>query len=283
MSGWVYIVTNRPNGILYTGVTSDLARRIWEHREGVVDGFTKEHGLHRLVYYEHHDDIRLAIPSWPGLSRPPAPRRAAGARPWRRMAQTLRARTSGTSAAERRGWPGQARPRREGSGEGVAHPATLAQGSGMRIALYEPDIPQNAGAILRLGACMGVPVDIIEPCGFLMDDRHLRRAAMDYLAAADFARHASWARYLAERIPGRLLLLTAQGDAPYHRFPYHPDDTLLLGRETAGVPPEVHACAEARLVIPLRPGLRSLNVAVAAAMVLGEALRQTGLWPKEIA
>jgi tRNA (cytidine/uridine-2'-O-)-methyltransferase len=151
----------------------------------------------------------------------------------------------------------------------------------MRLALFEPDIPQNAGALLRLGACVGVAVDVIEPCGFLLDDRRLRRSGMDYLAAVELARHASWARFLAARPPGRIVLLTTRGDMPYHRFAFRADDTLLLGRESAGVPEDVHAIADARVRVPLRPGLRSLNVALAAAMVLGEALRQTELLPGE--
>ncbi len=150
----------------------------------------------------------------------------------------------------------------------------------MRLALYEPDIPQNAGALLRLGACLGVAVDIIEPCGFVLSDRRLKRAGMDYLGAADFTRHDSWASFLAGR-RGRLVLLTTRAPLPYHRFAFCADDTLLLGRETAGVPDAVHQAADARLRIPMRPGLRSLNVALAAAMVLGEALRQTELLPKE--
>jgi tRNA (cytidine/uridine-2'-O-)-methyltransferase len=148
----------------------------------------------------------------------------------------------------------------------------------MRLALYEPDIPQNAGTLLRLGACLGVAVDIIEPCGFLLDDRRLRRAGLDYLDRVDMTRHRSWRAYLAAR-QGRLVLLTTSGDTPYTDFSYRPDDTLLVGRESAGVPPEVHESAAARLAIPLRPGLRSLNVALAAAMVLGEALRQTEQFP----
>ena len=155
----------------------------------------------------------------------------------------------------------------------------------MRLALYEPDIPQNAGALLRLGACLGVAVDLIEPCGFLLDDRRLKRAGLDYRTRAALARHASWERYRALRASaagaGRLLLLTTRGEVPYHRFAFRPDDTLLLGRETAGVPEAVHQAADARLVVPLKPGLRSLNVALAAAIVLGEALRQTGLIPGE--
>ena len=161
----------------------------------------------------------------------------------------------------------------------------------MRLALYEPDIPQNAGSLMRLGACLGVGLDIIEPCGFLLSDRNFRRAGMDYLKSADIRRHDSWARFHAGlQIPAsgggpnkqRLILLTTQGDMAYTDFAFHPDDTLLVGRESAGVPSEVHDAAHARLVIPLRPGLRSLNVAQAAAMVLGEALRQTGGFPKGI-
>lgn len=150
----------------------------------------------------------------------------------------------------------------------------------MRIALYQPDIPQNAGTVLRLGACLGVAVDIIEPCGFVLSDRRLKRAGMDYLGAAELARHESWAGFAAIR-RGRLVLLTTGGDQAYHRFAFRPDDTLLLGRETAGVPEAVHRACDARLRIPLRPGQRSLNLAVAAAMVLGEALRQTGGFPRD--
>jgi tRNA (cytidine/uridine-2'-O-)-methyltransferase len=149
----------------------------------------------------------------------------------------------------------------------------------MRLALYQPDIPQNAGAMLRLGACLGVAIDIIEPCGFVLDDRRLKRAAMDYQVLAEIARHASWQAYLASRDSGRLVLLSTKAALPYHRFAFAASDTLLLGRESAGVPPEVLARADAALRIPLTPGARSLNVAQAAALVLGEALRQTGLLP----
>jgi tRNA (cytidine/uridine-2'-O-)-methyltransferase len=149
----------------------------------------------------------------------------------------------------------------------------------MRLALYQPDIPQNAGALLRLGACLGVGIDLIEPCGFVLDDRRLKRAGMDYIARADWARHGSWERFLAARGPGRLVLLTTSGDVAYHRFAFAPDDTLLVGRESAGAPVAVHGAADARLKVPLRHGTRSLNVALAAAIVLGEALRQTGLYP----
>jgi tRNA (cytidine/uridine-2'-O-)-methyltransferase len=150
----------------------------------------------------------------------------------------------------------------------------------MRLALYHPDIPQNAGALLRLGACLGVAVDIIEPCGFVLSDRRLRRAGMDYVAAATLTRHPSWASFQAG-CHGRLVLLTTKAREAYHRFRFRPDDTLLLGSESAGVPEEVHGAAAARLRIPMRPGQRSLNVALAAAMVLGEALRQTDQFPEE--
>jgi tRNA (cytidine/uridine-2'-O-)-methyltransferase len=147
----------------------------------------------------------------------------------------------------------------------------------MRLALYEPDIPQNTGTILRLAACLGVPVDVIGPAGFDLSDRTLKRAGLDYLQHVELARHESFSAFdRARRSAGaRLVLLTTRGDTVYTSFAFTSADTLLLGRESAGVPPSVHAAADARLRIPLRPGLRSLNVAVAAAMVLGEALRQT--------
>jgi tRNA (cytidine/uridine-2'-O-)-methyltransferase len=160
----------------------------------------------------------------------------------------------------------------------------------MRLALFEPDIPQNAGSLLRLGACLGVPVDIIEPCGFLLTDKGLRRAGMDYVDLAEMRRHTSWAAFQAARPPareggpnqanGRLILLTTKGAQPYLDFAFRPDDTLLLGRESAGVPDAVHDSVDARLLIPMLPGARALNVTQAAAMVLGEALRQTGLAPR---
>jgi len=149
----------------------------------------------------------------------------------------------------------------------------------MRLALYEPDIPQNTGTMLRLSAALRIGVDIIEPCGFLLDDRRLRRAGMDYLDQVSMTRHDSWTAYAAGRaVPGsgRLLLLTTAGDIPYCGFDYTPDDTIMVGRESAGVPDSVHAAADARLCIPMAPRARSLNVALAAAMTLGEALRQTG-------
>lgn len=149
----------------------------------------------------------------------------------------------------------------------------------MRLALYEPDIPQNAGSMMRLGAALGVGIDLIEPCGFLLSDRNFRRAGMDYLKSAAIRRHESWARF-REGFTGRLILLTTGGDTPYADFMFQPGDTLLVGRESAGVPQAVHDAADARLLIPMAAGLRSLNVSQAAAMVLGEALRQTSLFPK---
>jgi tRNA (cytidine/uridine-2'-O-)-methyltransferase len=148
----------------------------------------------------------------------------------------------------------------------------------MRLVLFEPDIPQNAGALLRLGACLGVPVDIVEPCGFLLDDKRLRRAGMDYLDAVEMVRHSSWSAYRAAAA-GRLVLLTTRGATRYSDFAFRAGDNLMLGRESAGVPEAVHAAADAHLLIPMQSGIRSLNVALAAAMVLGEALRQTDLFP----
>ena len=151
----------------------------------------------------------------------------------------------------------------------------------MRLALYQPDIPQNTGALLRLAACFGVALDLIEPLGFVFDDRRLKRAALDYAARVAVSRHASWDGFLAERDPGsRLVLLTTAGTVPLHDFAFRAKDTLLFGRESAGVPDFVHRVAAARLVIPLRAGARSLNVATAGAIALYEALRQTGLLPQ---
>ena len=146
----------------------------------------------------------------------------------------------------------------------------------MRLALYQPDIAQNCASLIRLGACLGVPVDIIEPCGFLFSEKGFRRAGMDYLELASVTRHPSWEAFRPE---GRLVLLTTRATLAYTGFAFAADDVILLGRESAGVPDEVHAAAHARLRIPMRAGLRSINVAQAAAMVLGEALRQTDGFP----
>ena len=148
----------------------------------------------------------------------------------------------------------------------------------LTLALYQPDIPQNCGTMLRMCACLGVHAAIIEPAGFPVSDRHFRRAGMDYLDSVEIERHASWTSFEAwRRTAGRrLVLLTTRGAVPYTDFAYAPDDIVMVGRESAGVPDQVHAAADARVVIPIRPRLRSLNVAVSAAMTLGEALRQTG-------
>lgn len=148
----------------------------------------------------------------------------------------------------------------------------------MQIALFQPDIPQNTGTILRLCACMDVAAHIIEPAGFAISDRHFRRAGMDYLDHLTWMRHDSWPKFEQWRNDGgyRLLLFTTKGESSYLDYHYGSNDILLFGRESAGVPAEVAAAADARLVIPIKPGLRSLNVAMAAAMALGEALRQTG-------
>ncbi len=145
----------------------------------------------------------------------------------------------------------------------------------MRLALYQPDIPQNLGAFIRLAACAATPLDIIEPCGFPVDDRRIRRAAMDYVDLAQVRRHVSWEAFRHDRPPGRLVLLTTAGATRLPDVRFQTDDILLLGRESAGVPAEVHEAAELRVRVPMQKGLRSLNVATAAAMVLSEALRQT--------
>ncbi len=146
----------------------------------------------------------------------------------------------------------------------------------MRLALYQPDMPPNVGTLLRLAACLDVAIDVIEPCGFPYDDRRVRRAALDYLEHAEIVRHRSWDAFRTERAPGRIVLLTTRGSVAYPDFRFDIGDTLMVGRESAGVPDDVAAAVDARVVIPMKPGMRSLNVAVAAAMVLGEALRQTG-------
>jgi tRNA (cytidine/uridine-2'-O-)-methyltransferase len=148
----------------------------------------------------------------------------------------------------------------------------------MEIALYEPDIPQNTGTILRLGACLGVAVHIIEPAGFPVSDRAFKRAGLDYLDQVKIERHVSFAAFDAWRKANhrRLVLLTTRGDQAYPSLAYKDGDLLLCGRESSGVPDHVRAAADASVRIPMREGLRSLNIAVALSMVLGEALRQTG-------
>ncbi len=151
----------------------------------------------------------------------------------------------------------------------------------MILALYCPDIAQNAGACMRTGACLGVGVDIIEPAGFPVGDAAFRRAGMDYIQQVAWRRHETFAAFdrIRRQEGRRLVLFTTGGDMCYLDHAFAPDDVLLFGRESAGVPEAVHGVADARLVIPLRPGLRSLNVAVSAGMAVAEALRQTGGFP----
>lgn len=145
----------------------------------------------------------------------------------------------------------------------------------MALALFQPDQAMNVGTILRMGACLDVPVHIIEPCGFAFSPKAVRRSLLDYAEYADIRHHADWATFL-DNDPGRLILLTTRAACVYTDFAYRPGDVLLLGQESAGAPDYVHARADARVVIPMAPGRRSLNIAMAAAMVLGEALRQIG-------
>lgn len=156
----------------------------------------------------------------------------------------------------------------------------------MRLALFQPDIPQNTGTMLRLGACVDVALDIIEPCGFVFSEKALKRAGMDYLDLVSYRRHNSWVEFLQYRQEhpeeyGRLVLLTTHATEPYYDFEFKENDILLLGRESAGVPEEVHQTVDARLLIPMNEKARSINVAVSAVMVLGEALRQTNSFPKK--
>lgn len=148
----------------------------------------------------------------------------------------------------------------------------------MRLALYQPDIPQNLGAALRIAACFGVALDLIEPCGFPLTDKALKRAAMDYPALVALTRHTGWQAFLAapERRFGRLVLLETDGEALLYDTVFQPGDTLILGRESAGSPPEVYHAADMSVQIPMAAGARSLNVAVAGAVALAEALRQIG-------
>jgi len=153
----------------------------------------------------------------------------------------------------------------------------------LRLALFQPDIPQNAGTLFRLSACLGLGVDVIEPCGFVFDDRKLKRAGMDYLDRARVIRHASWEAFatILENSGRRLVLLTTKGEHRHDRFSFLPGDTLMVGRESSGVPPDIAAAAAARIRIPMVVGPRSINVALAAAMVTGEALRRLDGFPDE--
>lgn len=149
----------------------------------------------------------------------------------------------------------------------------------MRIALYQPDQPGNVGAILRLGACLGVGIDVIEPCGFPFSHRSLKRSGMDYVEAASVARHANMEAFRAQA-PGRVVLLTTKGAVRIDEVRFEPGDTLLMGSESSGVPADVHDGADLRLTIPQAPGTRSLNIAVAAGIALAEALRQLNGYPR---
>ncbi len=152
----------------------------------------------------------------------------------------------------------------------------------MQIVLYQPDIPQNTGTILRLAAALAVPVHLIEPCGFVLTDKQLKRAALDTMPFARFHRHASWQTFQRDRAgSGRLVLMTTKADMHYTDFRFGEGDWLLFGRESAGVPDDVHASADCRLLIPISSDVRSLNLAVATAMVVGEAMRQTR-WTQQI-
>ncbi len=150
----------------------------------------------------------------------------------------------------------------------------------MRLALYQPDIPQNTGTLIRLAACLGLGIDIIEPCGFVLDDRRLRRAGLDYHDLVAIKRHRSWDAF-KDNHTTRLILLTTQTPVLYNDFSFKADDCLLLGRESCGAPQTVHAAADARVCVPMMAEARSLNIAVCAAMVLGEALRQTAGFPAQ--
>lgn len=149
----------------------------------------------------------------------------------------------------------------------------------MQLALYQPDIPPNTGTILRMAACLNVAVNIIEPCGFPFGEKSFRRAGMDYIDQSMTIRHKSWELFLESIGKSRIILLSTKAAQVYTDITYRPDDIILLGRESAGVPDDVHNRADERVIIPMTPDTRSLNVAISASMVLGEALRQTALFP----
>ena len=148
----------------------------------------------------------------------------------------------------------------------------------MRIALYQPDIPQNTGTILRLAACFNLPVDIIEPCGFVWNDKQMRRAGMDYLNNVDVVRHMAWETFIQAYPNKRLVLMTTHGSVPHTEFCFDKDDILLFGRESAGVPQQVHEYVKHKIRIPMQPNERSLNLAMSCAIAVSEAMRQTNLF-----
>jgi tRNA (cytidine/uridine-2'-O-)-methyltransferase len=172
------------------------------------------------------------------------------------------------------GWEGDMDERRRAMAERL--PA-------IRLALYQPDRPHNFGGVLRLCACFGVALDVVEPCGFPLDDRRIRRAALDYGGHSQWVRHMDFTAFETQRLAvgRRLVLLSTAGEHFYHRAMFEPDDILMLGSESTGVPEAVHRSAGLRVRIPLQPGLRSLNVVTAAAIGLAEALRQTGMFPED--
>ena len=147
----------------------------------------------------------------------------------------------------------------------------------MRIALYQPDIPQNTGNIFRLGACLGVSVDIIEPTGFIFDDKKFKRSAMDYIDHIDYKKHIDWQHFYdwSQEKKYRLILMTTKAQQSFYEFEFHSSDILLFGRESAGVPDHIHQIVNHRLTIPMKEGVRSINLSSSVALVLGEGLRQT--------
>ena len=153
--------------------------------------------------------------------------------------------------------------------------ANMKRSMSLSLALFQPDIPQNLGSMIRLCACLGLTLDIIEPCGFPLDDTRIRRAAMDYIDKLTLTRHVDWEHFQSATPSRRKVLLSTKASQPYTSFTFQPDDILLLGRESAGVPESVHKAADARVFIPMQPGCRSLNIALSAAIVAAEALRQS--------
>jgi len=146
--------------------------------------------------------------------------------------------------------------------------------SKLSLALYQPDIPTNTGSMMRLAACLGISIDIIEPCGFIFDDKRLKRVAMDYIDHLNYEKHISWEKFCQNRLNRRKILLTTKGSTNYTDFKFKENDIIIVGRESAGAPNYVHNQSDAQLIIPMESGVRSLNVALSAAMVLGEAIRQ---------
>ncbi len=151
----------------------------------------------------------------------------------------------------------------------------------MRLALFQPDIPQNTGTIMRLCACLEVPMDIIEPCGFVLSDKNLKRAGMDYLELLDLTRHTSWEAFKEHHKNKRLVLMTTKTNNAFTDFEFQPDDILIAGRESAGVPENVHNECDAHVTIPMSAQTRSINIAMASGMILGEGLKQVDGYPKK--